>query len=120
MLDRSPGAADALALGLRGAGHTLARVLGKAKGGFALVQERFVARSLGGGAQQRFVYPVGAPGVGGDLPGQLFHQPVELIVGADVVEVAPPFDPSGNTALVAATMMYELLCILAETTVAKD
>ena len=36
------------------------------------------------------------------------------LVGADVVEVAPPFDPSGNTALVAATMMYELLCVLAE------
>ena len=35
------------------------------------------------------------------------------LVGADVVEVAPPFDPSGNTALVGATMMYELLCILA-------
>jgi guanidinopropionase len=31
-----------------------------------------------------------------------------------VVEVAPPFDPSGNTALVGATMMYEILCLLAE------
>ena len=36
------------------------------------------------------------------------------LIGADVVEVAPPFDPSGNTALVAATMMFELLCLLAE------
>jgi guanidinopropionase len=36
------------------------------------------------------------------------------LVGADVVEVAPPFDPGGGTALVAATMMYEILCILAE------
>jgi len=36
------------------------------------------------------------------------------IVGGDVVEVAPPYDPSGNTALVAATMMYEILCVLAE------
>ncbi len=35
-------------------------------------------------------------------------------IGADVVEVAPPFDPSGNTALVGATMMYEILCLLAE------
>jgi len=34
-------------------------------------------------------------------------------IGADVVEVSPPFDPSGNTALVAATMMFELLCLLA-------
>ena len=36
------------------------------------------------------------------------------LVGGDVVEVAPPFDPSGNTALVGATMMYEILCPLAE------
>jgi guanidinopropionase len=36
------------------------------------------------------------------------------IVGADVVEVSPPFDSSGNTALIGATMMYEILCIIAE------
>ena len=36
------------------------------------------------------------------------------LVGGDVVEVSPPFDPSGNTALVGASMMYELLCLLAE------
>lgn len=36
------------------------------------------------------------------------------LVGADVVEVAPPFDASGVTALIGATIMYELLCILAE------
>lgn len=36
------------------------------------------------------------------------------LIGGDVVEVAPPFDHSGNTALVGATMMYEILCILAE------
>ena len=35
------------------------------------------------------------------------------LFGADVVEVSPPFDPSGNTALVAATVMFELLCLLA-------
>nr|WP_298686310.1 agmatinase [uncultured Dongia sp.] len=35
-------------------------------------------------------------------------------MGADVVEVAPPFDPTGNTALVAATLMYEILCLIAE------
>ncbi len=34
------------------------------------------------------------------------------LVGGDVVEVAPPFDPSGNTALVGATIMYEILCVL--------
>jgi guanidinopropionase len=36
------------------------------------------------------------------------------LVGGDVVEVAPPFDPSGNTALVGAAMMYEILCMLAD------
>jgi len=34
------------------------------------------------------------------------------LVGGDVVEVAPPFDPSGNTALVGATMMFEILCVV--------
>jgi guanidinopropionase len=41
------------------------------------------------------------------------------LVGADVVEVSPPFDPSGYTALVAATMMYEILCILAGSRIAN-
>ena len=36
------------------------------------------------------------------------------LVGADVVEVSPPFDSSGNTALIGATIMYEILCILSE------
>jgi len=36
------------------------------------------------------------------------------LVGGDVVEVSPPFDSAGNTALVGATMMYEILCLLAD------
>jgi len=36
------------------------------------------------------------------------------IVGADVVEVAPPFDVGGMTALAGATMMFELLCVMAD------
>lgn len=35
------------------------------------------------------------------------------IVGADVVEVSPPLDPAGGTALVGATMLFELLCVMA-------
>ena len=35
------------------------------------------------------------------------------IVGADVVEVAPPFDVGGITALAGATMAFELLCVIA-------
>jgi len=36
------------------------------------------------------------------------------IVGADVVEVSPPFDPSGLTALNGVTLMWELLCLMAK------
>ncbi len=35
------------------------------------------------------------------------------IIGGDIVEVSPPFDPSGLTALTGATMMFELLCAIA-------
>lgn len=67
--------------------------------------------------------PAFAPGTGTPEVGGL--TPIEVqtllrglrglnLIGGDVVEVSPPFDQSGNTALVAATMMYEILCILAE------
>ncbi|MDZ7787161.1 MAG: agmatinase [Halofilum sp. (in: g-proteobacteria)] len=36
------------------------------------------------------------------------------LVGADVMEVSPPFDSAGITALTGATMMFELLCVLSE------
>jgi guanidinopropionase len=60
----------------------------------------------------------GTPEVGGfsTLEAQMMIracQGLEL-VGGDVVEVAPPFDPSGNTALVGATIMYEILCVVAD------
>ena len=32
------------------------------------------------------------------------------LVGADVVEVSPPFDPSGSTAFAAANLAFEILC----------
>ena len=35
-------------------------------------------------------------------------------MGADVVEVAPPFDPTGGTSLIAATGLYELRWLVAE------
>ena len=34
------------------------------------------------------------------------------IVGCDLVEVSPPYDTSGNTALVGANILFELLCVL--------
>ena len=41
------------------------------------------------------------------------------LIGGDVVEVAPPFDPSGNTAMVGASLMFEILCLLAEAVAAR-
>jgi guanidinopropionase len=67
--------------------------------------------------------PVYAPGTGTPEVGGLTTIEAQLLVrglqglnliGGDVVEVAPPFDPSGNTALVGATMMFEILCVLAD------
>ena len=36
------------------------------------------------------------------------------LIGGDVVEVAPPYDQAGNTALVGATIMFEILCLIAD------
>ena len=36
------------------------------------------------------------------------------IIGTDLVEVSPPLDPTGGTALTAAVLMFELLCVMAE------
>jgi len=36
------------------------------------------------------------------------------LIGADLVEVAPPLDQSGNTAWVGVSIMFELLCVLAD------
>ncbi|MEM7227128.1 MAG: agmatinase [Pseudomonadota bacterium] len=72
--------------------------------------------------------PVYAPGTGTpEIGGFNTHQAQRMLrglrglnlVGGDVVEVAPPFDPSGNTALVGATIMFEILCLLAEVISAK-
>tara|TARA_B100001964_G_scaffold23589_1_gene23665 strand:- start:2384 stop:3148 length:765 start_codon:yes stop_codon:yes gene_type:complete len=60
----------------------------------------------------------GTPEIGGLTPfeGQQIIRGLRNnnLVGADLVEVSPPFDQSGNTALVAATMVYEILCVLSE------
>jgi guanidinopropionase len=67
--------------------------------------------------------PVYAPGTGTPEIGGLTTLEAQHLVrgleglnliGGDVVEVSPPFDPSGNTALVGATMMFEILCVLAK------
>lgn len=65
--------------------------------------------------------PAYAPGTGTpEIGGLTVTQGIEImrgcrgldIVGGDLVEVSPPYDTSGNTALVAANLLYELLCSL--------
>ncbi len=65
--------------------------------------------------------PSFAPGTGTpEIAGLTTIQGLEIvrgcqgldIVGGDLVEVAPPYDPSGNTALVGANMLFEMLCVL--------
>jgi guanidinobutyrase len=68
------------------------------------------------GIDPSFAGGTGTPEIGGlSVP-----QALEIIrgcrglnvVGADLVEVAPPYDPSGNTALLGANLLYEMLCVL--------
>jgi guanidinobutyrase len=65
--------------------------------------------------------PAFAPGTGTpEIAGLTVPQALEIIrgawgvdiVGADVVEVAPPYDPFGTTALLAANLAFELLCVM--------
>ena len=67
--------------------------------------------------------PVYAPGTGTpEIGGYSCFEAQQMLrstrglnlIGGDVVEVSPPFDTTGNTALVGATMMFEILCPLAE------
>ncbi|MBU3739791.1 MAG: agmatinase [Rhodoferax sp.] len=65
--------------------------------------------------------PVFAPGTGTPESGgismreaQRFLRALEGMdfIGGDVVEVSPPFDPSGVTAMNAANILFEILCLL--------
>ena len=70
-----------------------------------------------------FAPGTGTPEVGGftTLEAQIMLRGLRglNLVGGDVVEVAPPFDPSGTTALTGATMMFEILCLVAESVAAR-
>ena len=65
--------------------------------------------------------PSVAPGTGTPEPaGLMASQGIEIIrglfglnlIGADLVEVSPPYDTTGNTALLAANLLFEMLCSL--------
>jgi guanidinobutyrase len=62
-----------------------------------------------------------APGCGTpEMGGLTGPQALELVrgcwgmelIGCDLVEVSPPYDPSGNTALMGANLLFEMLCVL--------
>jgi guanidinobutyrase len=64
--------------------------------------------------------PAYAPGTGTvEIGGLTTVQGLEIVrgcrglnvVGGDLVEVSPPYDPSGNTALLGANLLYEMLCV---------
>ena len=61
-----------------------------------------------------FAPGTGTPEVGGPNSYEALKVVRELngvkIVGADMVEVSPPFDPSSNTAFLGVSVMFELLC----------
>ena len=65
--------------------------------------------------------PAWAPGTGTPEVGGLTSiQALEIVrgcrglplIGGDLVEVSPPYDQSGNTAQLAANLLYEMLCVL--------
>lgn len=65
--------------------------------------------------------PAFAPGTGTpEIGGLTVQQGMEIIrgmkglniVGADLVEVSPPYDQAGTTALVGANLAYEMLCVM--------
>ena len=72
--------------------------------------------------------PVYAPGTGTpEVGGFTTYEAQQMlrglrgldIVGGDLVEVCPPFDPSGTTGLNGVQMMWEILCLMAENIASK-
>lgn len=125
-------------IGLRGSGYTPEDFDWPRRQGFRVVQAEEcwhkslvplmeeVREQMGGGP----VYisydidsldPGLAPGTGTpEIGGLTTIQGLEIIrgcrgldiVGGDLVEVSPPYDPSGNTALIGANLLFEMLCVL--------
>ncbi len=70
-----------------------------------------------------FVDPTFAPGTGTpEIGGPNSFQAQQVIralsgvnlIGADLVEVSPPFDAVGNTAWLGVSLMFELMCVLSQ------
>jgi guanidinobutyrase len=128
----------AVQIGLRGTGYAADDFDWPRRQGFRVVQAEAcwhrsltplmaeVREQVGGGP----VYlsfdidsldPAFAPGTGTpEIGGLTVMQGLEIVrgcrgldlVGADLVEVSPPYDPFGTTALVGANLLFEMLCVL--------
>ena len=71
------------------------------------------------GIDPTFAPGTGTPEIGGfsTRESQLIIRSLHKIpfIGADVVEVSPPFDLNNMTSLVGATMAFEILCLMTKT-----
>ncbi|TBU95419.1 agmatinase [Phytopseudomonas dryadis] len=125
-------------IGLRAQGYTAEDFNWSRKQGFRVVQAEEcwhkslvtlmdeVREQVGGGPVYLSfdidgIDPAWAPGTGTpEVGGLTTIQALEIIrgcqgldlVGCDLVEVSPPYDTSGNTALLGANLLYEMLCVL--------
>ena len=68
-----------------------------------------------------FIDPAFAPGTGTpEVGGPNSFQALDVVrklnglnlIGADVVEISPPFDTSGGTAFLGSSILFEILCIM--------
>ena len=75
-----------------------------------------------------FVDPTFAPGTGTpEIGGPNSYQAQQVIrelagvnlIGADLVEVSPPLDAAGGTAWLGVSLMFELICMLAQSIQAR-
>jgi guanidinobutyrase len=125
-------------IGLRGTGYAADDFDWSRRQGFRVVQaeecwyqslaplmREVVARVGAGPVYLSFdidgIDPAYAPGTGTvEVGGLTVPQGLEIIrgcaglqlVGGDLVEVSPPYDTTGNTALLGASLLYEILCVL--------
>jgi guanidinobutyrase len=95
--------------------HSLAPLMAQVRERIGADQPVYITFDIDG-VDPAFAGGTGTPEVGGlTVP-----QALEIVrgcrglnvVGGDLVEVAPAYDPSGNTALLGANLLYEMLCVL--------
>jgi guanidinobutyrase len=128
----------AIQIGLRGSGYAADDFDWPRQQGFRVVQAEECwhksltplmgeVRALMGGGPVYLSFdidsldPSFAPGTGTpEIGGLSTWQALEIVrgcrglnlVGCDLVEVSPPYDPAGTTALVGANLLFEMLCVL--------